>query len=1117
MLTIRLFGSVQIFDGDRLLPPFPTQRSRELFARLAAYPNVPHARVALAALLWPDKTEGKARASLNTELWRIRQVLGGASLFLDLTRDTVAFKIPAGQVDVHRFHELILTNDPASIRQAIALMQGVFFEGCYSDWCLIEREQLADEYRSALQTLLQYHETRGELTKALFAAKQLAGFDPLHEETYRALMRLYAAMGDRAAALNQYERCRDLLRRELNVLPMPETEALYRKISEQTENESVGSVVSPEKVFVGRGDVLERLFSIWQRVKSGKTTALALTGESGIGKTRVAEHWLALMQSRAVILCGHCSEIHRQSAFHPALEMLKHGMDEFGMAQLASLPGAFGADLQKMLPDLRQQFPLAKSGASLPPALARTRLVRAIARGLSAYAELDRPLILFFDDLQWADTESLNLIAELIREADTPAVLILASYRQDPLDRFDSQQRDAWFRDLGFESLRIDPLTKGETAEMIRALGRLTHAPVSFAERVHAETEGSPLFIVESLRGLFDGGYLSVNADGVWSIPLDRQQDETARLPLPASLREVIRIRIARLTENQKRALESGAVLAGPFDENSLRAMSRMEARELQDALRELLRLGLVGEASPRYEISHVRIRDYLLDGMQQDERRGLHRRAAHFLEKNPDPPLEQIAYHFQQCGEIYPALVALEQAGDAAMKISAYKTGAGHFESALQLMKEDENASARLRMLLKLYRCLWGTSHDLNRLEITLDEARAIAEGLGSEKDLAEVYYHSGVNRISRGEWSQARDWLEKSISHAASSFPEVEMKASLEMTNILQYMRLDAEAREHGQRALALAQSLGDVRIEERARWDLAEFDMNVVNQSQLGLEIAERAFATGTIELIIDLGSSIVGGLLRAGNPGSALEQAERFTAFGREQGFEVFVKTIQRAQARVLLEIGQYETALHLLKESLTASRLTNYRYGEMRALACLGMCHAGLGEEEEALRELTQAEDLAEKINSKMDMGLVRIELASVLIRLGKPLSLAQAERISHQVIFDGNDMLFQGTAIFSRCHLAQIHLLRGDFEGARRFITDAVKKMENPINRDIAPDPRVYFNYHEILKKLGDEKPRQALQWARDILCARVRTLPPRLRRDYLRRVQSNREICRSR
>ena len=231
MLEIHLLGSVQVWDGGKLLPPFPTQRSRELFASLAARPNHPQPRATLAGLLWPEKTEDKARASLNTELWRVRQALGAADKNLELTRETVALNLPVEQVDIHRFRALAKRGDVESLQQAVELYRGEFLEGCYSDWCLLEREQLGDLLRLALEGLLRYHESRGELTEAISFAKRLNSYDPLREEMHRALMRLYAALGDRPAALAQYQSCKAILKRELNVAPMPETETLFLKIS----------------------------------------------------------------------------------------------------------------------------------------------------------------------------------------------------------------------------------------------------------------------------------------------------------------------------------------------------------------------------------------------------------------------------------------------------------------------------------------------------------------------------------------------------------------------------------------------------------------------------------------------------------------------------------------------------------------------------------------------------------------------------------------------------------------------------------------------------------------------------------------------------------------------
>ncbi len=229
-MEVHLFGAVRVFEGGKLLPPFPTQRSRELFAILAAHPHHPHSRAALAGTLWPEKIEEKARASLNTELWRVRQALGDADIYLELTRDTVALNIPAEQVDIHQFRALIERGDASALQEAIALYRGEFLEGCYADWCLLEREQLADLLRAALEGLLRHHESRGEFTDAITIAKRLAALHPLREEMHRALMRLYAALGDRPAALAQYASCKAILERELGVAPMPETETLFIKI-----------------------------------------------------------------------------------------------------------------------------------------------------------------------------------------------------------------------------------------------------------------------------------------------------------------------------------------------------------------------------------------------------------------------------------------------------------------------------------------------------------------------------------------------------------------------------------------------------------------------------------------------------------------------------------------------------------------------------------------------------------------------------------------------------------------------------------------------------------------------------------------------------------------------
>ena len=1115
MLTIHLLGAVQIFNGDKILPPFPTQRSRELFAILASRPNHPHSRASLAGNLWPEKTEDKARASLNTELWRVRQALGKADQCLEFTRDTLALNLPSEQVDIHKFRALVKQGEAAAWKEAVALYRGEFLEGCYADWCLLERESLADQFRLALAGLLRHHEARGELTDAVAIARRLSALDPLREEIHRALMRLFAAQGDRHAALAQYRACQVALKRELGVEPMPETEALFQKISQQAEErDPTHSPVRPERVFVGRAFALQWLDKVWSHAAGGRFHAALVIGESGIGKTRLIERWLDGLQGQAVILRGHCREIHRQAAFHPIREMLQGAAREYGVTALDELPNALLAELTRLAPEIKNQRARLGAPVSLPPAQARERLMEALSRGLRAYAEERRPLVLFFDDLQWADNESLDWIAAFLRAREQRPALLVASYRPDALAA--SVKMDARVYQLEAESFHLDSLSKPETVELVRGLGKLSDAPNRFAEQVYAETEGNPLFVIETLRGLFDAGYLSEGADGVWAIPLDRQGDAAARLPIPASLREVIRKRVEHLTPNQRRVLSVAAAIGREFETASLLAISEMESPAFGDALRVLVRNGLIVEADGKLNFGHVRVQEYLLEGLEENERRNLHLRVARHLEGRPERPLVQLAFHYQRGGDAARALDCFEQAGERGMEIHAYKMAAAHFESAAALCAQGESAR-RFESLMKWYACLWATNHDLPQLQAILEQAGRAAQQTGAAESLARASLLRGVNLVSQGQWEEAGAFLEDALQRADPNVPNVELEARLELANILQYKHRFAEAREHLEKALALSNRLSDLRAEARVRWDLNLFDGDAAGQARFALELVERAFHTNTPVILIDLGSSIVGALVRAGNPGEALRQAERMLAFSREQGILSFVKTVQRALARVHVEIGQYESALQLAKEALAASRLTNYRYGEMRALACAGFSNAGLGYFEDALQDLARAAALCEQMDSKMDLAAIRAETASLLVQRGEPAHLSVAEALARQILEEGEGAGRFGYRIFAFWNLARIRLAQGLAQEARSFSDQAVTLMDSPANRDIAPDPRVYFTHFAVLRSLHEDSARAFLQRARVTLFCRAQTLPPSLRRSYLRRVREHCEICEAR
>jgi len=215
----------------------PTKKTKLLLAYLALTPGGMHSREDLMALLWSDRGDEQAQASLRQAVWALRKRLGRAdpSPFV-ADRETIRLAPAAVEVDAVEFEKLVAAGTREDLEQACALYRGDLLKGIsvrdapYEEWLFYERGRLRDLALGAFERLLDYEREAGELEKAAATAKRLLDLNPAHEKTHRTLMRLYADQGRRAAALEQYERCRAALKRELEVEPGPETEELYQDI-----------------------------------------------------------------------------------------------------------------------------------------------------------------------------------------------------------------------------------------------------------------------------------------------------------------------------------------------------------------------------------------------------------------------------------------------------------------------------------------------------------------------------------------------------------------------------------------------------------------------------------------------------------------------------------------------------------------------------------------------------------------------------------------------------------------------------------------------------------------------------------------------------------------------
>ena len=242
-IQICLFGRFTVNHRQALVIALESAKEQELLSYLLIHHDRPHARETLAAMLWGENTTEKSKKYLRQALWHVQTAFASvAEHFLAVEHDWVQFNMqPNVEVDVTKFEQAFLRardvpgrqlDESAAdeLRQAVETYRGGLLCGCYQDWCLLERERYQNMYLMILDKLLNYCAANHLYEAGQNYGELILRHDCAHERAHRRLMRLHYLAGDRTAALRQYERCANVLRDELGVIPDTHTENLYRQI-----------------------------------------------------------------------------------------------------------------------------------------------------------------------------------------------------------------------------------------------------------------------------------------------------------------------------------------------------------------------------------------------------------------------------------------------------------------------------------------------------------------------------------------------------------------------------------------------------------------------------------------------------------------------------------------------------------------------------------------------------------------------------------------------------------------------------------------------------------------------------------------------------------------------
>lgn len=963
-LEIKLLGPPLVFHGGNPVK-FAARKALALFVYLVVETGA-HPREKLQAIFWPESETHKAQSALRSTLARIKDALQGVDDLLRIEGDRIGFNpSSASFLDLNLVALATADTQPtqlapptvALLQNAVDTARGSFLEAfslpdtpVFNDWILIQRNILGGRL-NLIHDRLSNHQLETHLIHpAIQMVNRWLVLDRLNESAYQRLMRLHFLNGNRSAALQAYETCRELLDKELGVEPSSETEEVlaYIRSSEASAQVAEPDAASREPLhipFVGRSTEYQSLVQTFRLAKKGKPQVAVVSGESGMGKTRLADEFLKWAGTQgADVLRGRAYETSGGLPYQPVVDALRERLERENAPE-DLLDDAWLAELTRILPELRERYPDLPAAAG-DEATARSRLFEAIAR-LGASLSARSPLILLMDDLQWADAGTLEALHYLARSwrASHSRILFLILMREESLAH-GTGLRD-WMsgltRDLPVTRLSLPPVQASDIQELVQSLtGGNAEGAADLSAWLTAETNGQPFFVVETLSALEDYGALVWKDEGS-SIPVLDPLGTLANLKsmdspsLAPAINDLILSRLEWLSKPASAVLAAAAVIGRDCGFIRLQQVAGTDEQNSLDALDELLSARLIRETRNDvrpYIISHDRIRETVYEQLSEARREIFHRRALTALTESKAPSAE-LARHALSAKEWGSAFQHSLSAGDEAMRLYEVTTAAGHYETARSLLSE-------------------------SKAEVDTMNCQHLYIQLG--KAYETEFHHRQALAIYEEMHEQA----------SARNSREMELAALVPLCKLLPlpYDSQDLEkAVALATQALPLAQTLEDVKAQAQIELSLArthKFGDRQIESALHHLRAAEGLTRKAGVHdelamALLEIGVALMFlGQLAQAEP-TLTESMEIF----RELNQSPRVLSCLHNLAIIQLEMGKFDSALTLMEEAYRANKALGSHTSIYSLATTHNVIHILRGEYDQAFNSLQSALELDE--------------------------------------------------------------------------------------------------------------------------------------------------------
>ena len=574
---------------------------------------------------------------------------------------------------------------------------------------------------------------------------------------------------------------------------------------------------------VGRDRELAELRAALADATAGRGNMLLISGEPGIGKTRLSGELAALAQaSEVAVRKGQCLDREEAVPYLPFVEILESWVDRSSSPRaLRKLVGDEGPELARLMPRLGRLLPDLAPPLDLPPREARRHLFNSFC-DFTARVSGAQPTLFIIEDLHWADDSTLSLLDHLVKRLSKLPLLIVGTFRETEVDLSPgfAQTLEELLRGRLANRIRLQTLPLNDVAEMLTRLSGMP-PPAKVVKEIYDETEGNPFFVEELFLHLKEENRL-FDSTGVF-----RSELKIGELDAPRSIRMVVGRRLARVSDPSRKCMATAAAIGRSFGFEILQAASGTDPDSLLESVAEAERAGLIfssaNSGKARFEFSHELIRQAVLGSLSAAMRERLHLQMAEAIEQVYCDLLEDhvtdLAYHYARSANSVKAVEFLTRASRKASDSSADEEAEACLKSAMSLIErlpEQARAPRELKLqLLTADTAVVLRGYAAPEVGVATKRALELAQSLGDrEAELhanSVLYFHySGLG----GHFSQMREIAEAMVRQAEESGdPRLRVAAHHKLGHYLHQHTSDlTHAREHYEKTMAAYNSTAD-----------------------------------------------------------------------------------------------------------------------------------------------------------------------------------------------------------------------------------------------------------------------------------------------------------------